>query len=56
MGDDAKKHPVRLDGSFRGYSNLFIADGSALPSCPGINPMVSIMALTHYTIKSIIDG
>jgi choline dehydrogenase-like flavoprotein len=56
MGNDSKRHPVNPDGTFRGYSNLIIADGSALPSCPGINPMVSIMALTHHTIKSFIHG
>lgn len=56
MGGDSKKHPVAPDGSLYGYSNIYVADGSALPSCPGINPMISIMTQSHYTIKTIIDG
>ena len=56
MGGNSNTHPVRPDGSFVGCSNLFIADGSALPSCPGINPMISIMTLSHYTIKNILNG
>ncbi len=55
MGGNNKTHPVRPDGSFVGYNNLFIADGSALPSCPGINPMMSIMAQSHFTIKNILN-
>jgi len=56
MGGNSNTHPVRPDGSFVGCSNLFVADGSALPSCPGINPMISIMTLSHYTIKNILNG
>jgi len=56
MGGNSKTHPVRPDGSFVDYKNLFIADGSALPSCPGINPMMSIMAQSHFTIKNILNG
>jgi len=55
MGGNSKTHPVRPDGSFVGCSNLYIADGSALPSCPGINPMISIMALSHFTVNTILN-
>jgi choline dehydrogenase-like flavoprotein len=27
---------------------LYIADGSLMPTCAGINPMVSIMGLAHW--------
>lgn len=52
MGGDAKKSPLQPNGEVRGVNNLFVADGSALPSCPGINPMISIMTLANITIKN----
>lgn len=54
MGKHEHLHPVGLDGRFRGVSNLIIADGSAMPSSAGINPMISIMGLTHHTISGLI--
>jgi choline dehydrogenase-like flavoprotein len=27
---------------------LFAADASAMPTCPGVNPMLSIMALARH--------
>jgi len=54
MGKDADQHPLDLDGRFRGVDNLYVADGSAMPSSAGINPMISIMALAHHTIQSMI--
>lgn len=54
MGKDAGQHPLDLNGRFRGVDNLYVADGSAMPSSAGINPMISIMALTHHTIQQMI--
>ena len=56
MGGDKKRHPVRPDGKLVGYKNIYVADGSALPSCPGINPMISIMAQSHFTINNLLNG
>jgi choline dehydrogenase-like flavoprotein len=44
-GADASRHPVDPDGRLRGVEGVWVADGSILPSCPGVNPQVSIMAL-----------
>ena len=44
-GTDAARHPVRPERALRGIAGVWVADGSILPSCPGVNPQVSIMAL-----------
>ena len=44
-GADPARHPVDPDGRLRGVSEVWVADGSILPSCPRVNPQVSIMAL-----------
>jgi choline dehydrogenase-like flavoprotein len=44
-GSDPGRHPVDPDGRLRGVDGVWVADGSIVPSCPGVNPQVSIMAL-----------
>ena len=44
-GSDPARHPVDPDGRLRGVDGVWVADGSVLPSCPGVNPQVSIMAV-----------
>jgi choline dehydrogenase-like flavoprotein len=44
-GGDPARHPVDPIGRLRGVDGVWIADGSILPSCPGVNPQVSIMAM-----------
>ncbi|MET9735591.1 GMC family oxidoreductase [Streptomyces sp. NPDC006458] len=36
--------PADADGRLRGVRGVLIADASVLPSCPGVNPQLSIMA------------
>ncbi|MGW2858050.1 GMC oxidoreductase, partial [Streptomyces sp. NPDC001215] len=43
-GSDPEHSPVDPDGLLRGISGVLIADGSVLPSCPEVNPQLSIMA------------
>ncbi|MDQ3729006.1 MAG: GMC family oxidoreductase [Actinomycetota bacterium] len=45
-GGDSKRHPVGPRGALRGVEGVWVADGSILPGCPGVNPQVSIMALS----------
>lgn len=33
--------------------NLFVADGSVLPTAPGVNPMLTIMGVSHYIAQNI---
>jgi choline dehydrogenase-like flavoprotein len=44
-GSDPARHPVDPVGRLRGADGVWVADASILPSCPGVNPQVSIMAL-----------
>ncbi len=44
-GSDPERHPVNPRGGVRGTRGLWIADGSVLPTCPEVNPQVSIMAI-----------
>jgi GMC oxidoreductase len=44
-GSDSARHPVDPEGRLRGIDGVWVADGSILPSCAGVNPQVSIMAL-----------
>lgn len=43
-GADPERHPVAPDGRLRGVDGVWVADAAVLPSCPGVNPQVSIMA------------
>jgi choline dehydrogenase-like flavoprotein len=44
-GSDPARHPVDPEGRLRGVDGVWVADGSVLPSCPGVNPQISIMAV-----------
>jgi choline dehydrogenase-like flavoprotein len=44
-GSDPARHPVDSEGRVRGADGVWVADASILPSCPGVNPQLSIMAL-----------
>jgi choline dehydrogenase-like flavoprotein len=44
-GSDPARHPVDPEGRLRSVDGVWVADGSILPSCPGVNPQLSIMAM-----------
>jgi choline dehydrogenase-like flavoprotein len=44
-GADPDQAPVGTDGRLRGVDGVYIADASALPTCPEVNPQLSIMAM-----------
>ncbi len=43
-GADPEWSPADPEGRLRGVHGVLIADGSVLPSCPEVNPQLSIMA------------
>jgi choline dehydrogenase-like flavoprotein len=45
-GGDPARHPVDPEGRLRGAEGVWVADASILPSCPGVNPQLSIMAVS----------
>jgi choline dehydrogenase-like flavoprotein len=52
-GGDPARHPVGSSGALRGARGVWVADGSILPGCPGVNPQVSIMALSGAVGASV---
>ncbi len=53
MGGDPEQHPVDARGRLRGVDGLWVADGSVVPSCPRVNPQVTIMALASAVAHGI---
>lgn len=46
MGDDPKTSVVGRDGRVRGVDGLWLADGSVIPTSLGVNPQLTILALS----------
>src|SRR5262249_13145696 len=44
MGVDPNASVLDRDGRFRGVENLYVVDGSALPTSAGVNPSLTIAA------------
>jgi choline dehydrogenase-like flavoprotein len=53
LGGQARTHPLRPTGETVEVKGLYVADGSAFPACSGANPMLTIMALAHYTAQGL---
>ncbi len=48
IGGNASLGAVNPSGESYDVKNLYVADGSALPTASGVNPMITIMAVAHY--------
>jgi choline dehydrogenase-like flavoprotein len=55
MGRDPGATVVDPYGRVHGMRNLFVADASLFPSCLGVNPQVTIMALASRTASHILE-
>jgi len=55
MGGDAARAPVDATGRLRGVSGVYVADASLLPSCPTVNPQLSVMAMALAVASVAID-
>ncbi|QKG54235.1 GMC family oxidoreductase [Hymenobacter sp. BRD67] len=53
LGGQTATHPLRPTGETVEVRGLYVADGSAFPACSGVNPMLTIMALAHYTAQGL---
>jgi choline dehydrogenase-like flavoprotein len=56
MGSDPSDSVADGRGELHDTKGVWIGDGSAFPTAPGVNPMVSIMSLAHRTAAHILDG
>jgi len=53
MSDSKKKGVIDKDNHVFGYKNMFICDGSMISANPGVNPSLTIMALTERAMSKI---
>jgi choline dehydrogenase-like flavoprotein len=53
IGGNSAHGALKPNGETYEVRNLFVADASAMPTCTGVNPMISIMGLAHYLAQGI---
>ncbi len=53
IGSDAEHGVVDYDQRVFGYQNLLICDGSVVPANPGVNPALTISAMTERAMSKI---
>jgi choline dehydrogenase-like flavoprotein len=53
MGSDPDESVVNEDFQVHGHPNLYVADSSIFPEAPGINPSLTIMALSDRLSKQL---
>jgi choline dehydrogenase-like flavoprotein len=56
MGADPQRAPVDTTGRLRGVRGVYVADASLLPTCPEVNPQLTIMALALGVGEEIVRG
>ncbi len=54
MGETSDKGVVGLNGELFGYPNLYVADGSVIAANLGVNPSLTITALSEYIMSQAI--
>jgi len=55
LGADPQTAPADEHGRLRGIRGVLVADASALPSCPEVNPQLTIMALALAVSQSAVE-
>ena len=53
MGKDTNEGVIDKDNRIFGYENMFVCDGSMISANPGVNPSLTIMALTERAMSKI---
>jgi choline dehydrogenase-like flavoprotein len=54
LGDDPQTSVANPSGGLHDTKGVWIADASGMPTCSGVNPMVSTMALAHRTATNML--
>jgi choline dehydrogenase-like flavoprotein len=55
LGSDPQTSVAKPNGELHDVAGVWIADASGMPSCSGVNPMVSTMALARRTAVNMLD-
>lgn len=53
MGEDATSGVINKDNRVFGYENMMVCDGSMISANPGVNPSLSITAITELAMSKI---
>jgi cholesterol oxidase len=56
MADTPDKGVVDCNGEVFGYPNLYVADGSVIPANLGVNPSLTITAVSEYIMSQVPDS
>jgi choline dehydrogenase-like flavoprotein len=56
MGTDPARSVVDPQHRFRGMKNLFVVDGSVLPTALGVNPSETVYGLAHRAVPFVIEA
>ena len=56
MGADPELSVADGRGELHDTGGVWIGDASALPTAPGVNPMITIMALAERTAAQILEA
>lgn len=54
MGKDTNTGVIDKDNKIFGYNNMFVCDGSMISANPGVNPSLSITAITERAMSKIV--
>jgi len=55
LGSDPQTSVAKPTGELHDMTGVWIADASGMPSCSGVNPMLSVMALARRTAMNMLD-
>ncbi len=53
IGKDAQSGVIDIDQKVFGYDNMYVCDGSAVSANPGVNPSLTITAMTERVMSKI---
>ena len=55
LGSDPSTSVAKPNGELHDVTGVWIADASGMPTCSGVNPMISTMALARRTAMNMLD-